>query len=72
MVDSYQGVGGGRGGENYLIVFVVFFYLCFCILFSHVLSHFLSEYSMIGVVSVSLFIICFLCLWSLYLGVTGA
>ena len=26
---------------------------------------FLSEYSMIAVVSVSLFIICFLCLWSL-------
>ena len=26
---------------------------------------FLSEYSMIGVASVSLFIICFLCLWPL-------
>ena len=33
---------------------------------------FLSEYSMIAVVSVSLVIICFFCLWSLSLGVAGA
>ena len=63
VIDSYLGVGGGAVGERYPIV--CFFNLCFCLLLTHVLSHFLSEYSMIAVVSVCLFIICFLCLQSL-------
>ena len=70
VVDLYQGVGGGgaRGGY-YLIVFVFLF-----VFLSFVLScpvSFLIEYSMIAVVSVSLFIIGFLCLWSLSLRVPG-
>ena len=66
VVASYQGLGGGTGGGYYLLV-------CFLCLFLFVLLSFglscpvsfLSEWSMIAVVSVSLFIICFLCLWSL-------
>ena len=66
VVYSYQGVGGGTGGRYYLIA-------CFCLKFLFVLLSFgllcpvsfLSEWSMIAVVSVSLFIICFLCLRSL-------
>ena len=61
MVDLYQGVSGGAGGGYYLIVFLF-------VLLSFGLScpvSILSEYSMIAVVSVSLFSICFLCLWSL-------
>ena len=65
VVYSYQGVGGGTGGRYYLIA-------CFCLKFLFVLLSFgllcpvsfLSEWSMIAVVSVSLFI-CFLCLRSL-------
>ena len=65
VVDSHQGVDVGTGGAYYVIVF------CFPFLFvllSFGLScpvSFLSEYSMIALVSVSLFIICFPCLWSL-------
>ena len=55
-----------------IITQFVFFYLCFCCLFSHPLSHFLSEKSMIAFVSVSLFLICFLCLEPLELGITEA
>ena len=63
VVDSYQGVGGGTGGGYYLIVcFFLFVLLSFG--FSCPVSS-LSELSMIAVVSVSLFIICFLCHWSL-------
>ena len=65
VVDSYQGVGGGTGGGYYLFFFFFDFYLWFCLLVSLVLSLFLSEKSMIAVVSVSLFIICFLCLLSI-------
>ena len=38
-------------------------YLCFCLLFSHVLLSFVLDHD--SIVSVSLFIICFLCLRSL-------
>ena len=62
MVDSYQDVGRGTGGGYYLIAC---FFVCACLLFFHVLSLFLTEQNMIVVVSVSLFIICFLCLRSL-------
>ena len=64
-VDSHQGVRGGTGGGYYLIVFC-FFFICgfvFWSLMSSVLSKWV-DYD-IAVVSVSLFIICFLCLWSL-------
>ena len=60
-VDSYQGVSGGKGGGYYLIVFL-FVLLSFG--FSCPVS-FLGEWGMTAVVSVSLFIICFLCLWFL-------
>ena len=69
MVDSYQGVGGGD--RRWVLSHSFFLF----VLLSFVLScpvSFLSEYSMIAVVSVSLFIICFLCLWSLSLRVPGA
>ena len=68
VVDSYQVVGGVTRGGYYLMVF---FHLGFCLLVSHVLSLFLCEQSMIAVVSVCLFIISFLTLQSLYLGVIG-
>ena len=61
VVNLYQGVDRGTGGRYYLIVFLF-------VLLSFGLScpvSILSEYSMIAVVSVSLFSICFLCLWSL-------
>ena len=66
VVSSYQGLGGGTEGGYYLLV-------CFLCLFLLVLlsfglscpASFLSEWSMIAAVSVSLFIICFLCLRSL-------
>ena len=61
VVDSYQCVGGATGGGYYHTIFLF-------LLFSFGLSYrvsFLSEYSMIAVVSVSLFFICFVCLWSL-------
>ena len=61
VVNLYQGVDRGTGGGYYLIVFLF-------VLLSFGLScpvSILSEYSMIAVVSVSLFSICFLCLWSL-------
>ena len=59
-------VGGGcflSGCEYYLIVlFFLFVLLLFCL--SCPVS-FSNEQSMIAVASVSLFIICFLCLWYL-------
>ena len=63
VVDSYQGVGGAEG-VNYLEVCI--FYLCFCLLFCQILClFFLRDLWMIAVVSVSVFITCFLCLQSL-------
>ena len=63
VVDSYQGVGGGTGGGSYLIAWFLLFVLLPFGLSCPV--SFLSQWSMIAVVSVSLFIICFLCLRSL-------
>ena len=68
VVDSYHGVGGRTGGGYHLIVFFICGFL-FCLPCT---VSFLSEESMIAVVSFSLFIICFLCLRSLELGVNGA
>ena len=64
MVDSYEGVDGETGGGYFPIVF---FYFLFVLLYFGLScpGSFLSEQSMIAVVSVSLFIICFLCLQSL-------
>ena len=72
MVDSYHGVGGGtRGGwgdKGWVLfhsLFVCLFFFPFLfMLLSFGLScpvSFLSEYSMVPVVSVSLFIISLLC-----------
>ena len=61
FIDSYQGVGGRIWGGCYLKVFFAF---VFCSLVSSV-SLFLIDYSMIAVASVSVFIICFLILWSI-------
>ena len=61
VVDSHQGVGGGTRGGFYLIVFL-FLLLSFCV--SCRVSY-LIEWSVIAIVSVCLFIICFLCLLSL-------
>ena len=63
VVDSYQGVGRGTGGGYYLIAWFLLFVLLPFGLSCPV--SFLSQWSMIAVVSVSLFIICFLCLRSL-------
>ena len=63
VVDSYHGVGGGAGRGYYLSL--IYFYMYFCLFGLSCPVSFLSEKSMIAVVSVSLFIICFLCLWSL-------
>ena len=64
MVDSYHGVGGGtRGGYCSIVCLFCFFTFLF-VLLSFGLScpvSFLSEYSMVPVVSVSLFIISLLC-----------
>ena len=60
VVDLDQGVGGGTRGGHYLIVCLFFLFVL-----SHILSLFQVSRSMIAVVSVSLFSICFLCLWSL-------
>ena len=67
VVDLQEGVGGGTEGGYYLVVSAfAFFQLCFCPLFSHVLCpFFLSDWTMVAVVSVSLFFISFLCLCSL-------
>ena len=61
VVDSYQDVSGGTG------VGIISFFLLFVLLsFVHSCpASFLIEYSKIAFVSVSLFIICFLCLWSI-------
>ena len=63
MVDSYHGVGGGtRGG--YCSIVCLFFFTFLFMLLSFGLScpvSFLSEYSIVPVVSVSLFIISLLC-----------
>ena len=61
VVDSYQGVGAGTGGGYCLIVFLF-------VLFSFGVScpiYFSIQQNMIAIVSVCLFIICFLCLCSL-------
>ena len=64
VVDLYQGVSGGTGGGYYLTVCCFFLFVLLSFGVSCLVS-FLSELSMIAVVSVSLFIICFLCHWSL-------
>ena len=61
-------MGGGTGGGYYLIACFFFVVVVLFVLLSFGLScpaSFLSEWSMIAVVSVSLFIICFPCLRSL-------
>ena len=62
--DWCRGVGVGDSGcgwgDKEWVFSHRFFYLCFCFLVPHVLSHFLSEQIMMAVVSVSLFVICFL------------
>ena len=68
MVDSYLGVGGVIRGWVLSHSFYLFVLECFILSCP---GCFLSEQSMVAVVSVSLFIICFLCLQSLYLGVIG-
>ena len=56
-----------------ILQWLLFFLLVLlCFVFSCPLSVFLSDYSMMSVLSVSLFTICFLCVWFLKLGVTGA
>ena len=56
VIDSHQGVGGGTGGGFYLVVFSLFVLLSFGV--SCPVS-ILIEYSMIVIVSVCLFLICF-------------
>ena len=63
------GVGGGTGGGYHLIVF---FSCAFVFVSSRSESLYLGDKSMMAVVSVSLFFLCFLCLWFLLLGVTSA
>ena len=40
VVDSYQGVGGGRGGEYYLIVFVFVLLMLLYFVLSYPVSFF--------------------------------
>ena len=67
----YNMVWDGGQGVGIILQFVLFFFLSFFFTCAFVLCSlmssvpFLSDYSMIAVVSVSLFFICFLCLWSL-------
>ena len=68
VVASYQGLGGGTGGGYYLFVCFLFLFVLFSFGLPCPVS-FLREYSLIAVVSVSLFIICFLCPRSISLGV---
>ena len=65
MVDLITGCGRGTGSRYYLVVCFFLFTRAFvlCSLMSPV--PFLSDYSMTAVVSVSLFFISFLCVWSL-------
>ena len=60
---------------SYWLYLVVKFYrffvlLCFVLWFLQSLE--LGDFRMVDVVSVSLFILCFICLWSLWLWVTSA
>ena len=63
VLDSYQGLDGETGGGYYLLGFF-YFYVLLPFGLSCPVS-FSSEKSIIAVVPVSLFIICFLCLRSL-------
>ena len=64
LVDLYYGFGGGTGGG--IILYLIFFLSCAfvfnCLMFSVPLFRWLEH---VAAVSVSLFFLYFLCLWSL-------
>ena len=63
VVYLYQGMGWGTGGWYYCTVVVS---TCASLLYSLMLYvSFLSDFGMVAVMSVSFFIICFICLCSL-------
>ena len=62
VVDLCWGVGGGWGGW---LPSYSFFSCVFVFVSSRSGSLYLGDWSMMAVVSVSLFFLCFLCLWSL-------
>ena len=65
VVVLYQGLGGGTGGGYNLIFFAFFFLVLLYFVASCSQSLYLGGQKMMAVVSVSLFFLYFLCLWSL-------